>query len=53
MATKDAVPLMVRIEPDLHRQLVKEAAHAVRSLNAEIRFRLRQSLEQQQEAAAQ
>jgi predicted HicB family RNase H-like nuclease len=45
----DVVKLMLRIDPELHRCLVEEAKTAVRSLNNEIKWRLRQSLERQQD----
>jgi predicted HicB family RNase H-like nuclease len=40
--------LNLRLDEPLHRQLTAEAKRSVRSLNGEIIFRLRQSIETQQ-----
>jgi predicted HicB family RNase H-like nuclease len=45
------VALNVRLEGDLHSALAAEAKRALRSLNSEIRQRLRQSLESQESSA--
>jgi len=42
----DAVKLNLRLDEALHRQLTAEAKRSVRSLNGEIIFRLRKSLDQ-------
>jgi predicted HicB family RNase H-like nuclease len=44
--------LNLRLDEALHRQLAAEAKRSVRSLNGEIIFRLRRSLDQQSEDAA-
>jgi predicted HicB family RNase H-like nuclease len=44
--------LNLRLDEALHRQLTAEAKRSVRSLNGEIIFRLRKSLDQQSEEAA-
>ena len=44
--------LNLRLDEALHRQLAAEAKRSVRSLNGEIIFRLRCSLDQQSEDAA-
>lgn len=43
--------LNLRLDEALHRQLTAEAKRSVRSLNGEIIFRLRRSLDQQPEVA--
>ena len=43
---------LVRSDPKLHRTLKAEARRAERSLNAEVLWRLRQSLEQPQPKTA-
>ena len=43
---------LLRLDKGLHRSLVSEAARFERSLNSEIVWRLRQSLEQPSETAA-
>ena len=48
---KELVGLSVRIDPDVHQTLVAEAARNERSLNGEIKWRLRQSVEGQGAAA--
>jgi predicted HicB family RNase H-like nuclease len=48
----DVVKLMLRIDPELHCSLVELAKTAERSLNSEIKWRLRQSLERQQDVSA-
>ena len=48
----DAVKVLnLRLDEALHRQLTAEAKRSIRSLNGEIIFRLRRSLERQPEAA--
>jgi predicted HicB family RNase H-like nuclease len=47
----DAVKLNLRLDEGLHQQLAVEAKRQVRSLQGEIIFRLRKSLDQQSEAA--
>jgi predicted HicB family RNase H-like nuclease len=47
----DAVKLNLRLDESLHQQLAAEAKRQVRSLQGEIIFRLRKSLDQQSEAA--
>jgi predicted HicB family RNase H-like nuclease len=47
------VALNLRLEKDLHHTLTAEARRALRSLNSEIRMRLRRSLEQSDAATAQ
>jgi plasmid stability protein len=44
--------LTIRLEDDLREMLTVEASRQMRSLCSEIKFRLRQSLEQQDEATA-
>jgi hypothetical protein len=44
--------LNLRLDEPLRRQLIAEARRSVRSLNGEIVFRLRRSLDQQPEEAA-
>jgi predicted HicB family RNase H-like nuclease len=44
--------LNLRLDEPLRRQLTAEARRSVRSLNGEIIFRLRRSLDQQSEEAA-
>jgi predicted HicB family RNase H-like nuclease len=44
--------LNLRLDEPLRRQLTAEARRSVRSLNGEIIFRLRRSLDQQLEAAS-
>ncbi len=44
--------LTIRLEDDLREALTAEARQQLRSLCAEIKFRLRQSLERQDEATA-
>ena len=44
--------LNLRLDEALHRELTAEARRSVRSLNGEIIFRLRCSLDQQSEDAA-
>jgi predicted HicB family RNase H-like nuclease len=44
--------LNLRLDESLRRQLTAEARRSVRSLNGEIIFRLRRSLDQQSEEAA-
>jgi len=44
--------LNLRLDELLHRQLMAEARRSVRSLNGEIIFQLRRSLDQQSEEAA-
>jgi predicted HicB family RNase H-like nuclease len=46
------VALNLRLDSDLHSTLTMEAKRALRSLNSEIRMRLRKSLEQQEAATA-
>jgi predicted HicB family RNase H-like nuclease len=48
---KGIVPLVVRLDGDVHRALVAEAARNERSVNKEIRWRLKQSIQQQAAAA--
>jgi predicted HicB family RNase H-like nuclease len=49
---QNRVPVNVRVDIDLHQRLVAEAERAVRTLPAEIIFRLRKSFEQQSENAS-
>jgi predicted HicB family RNase H-like nuclease len=44
--------LNLRLDGGLHQQLTAEARRSVRSLNGEIIFRLRRSLDQQSDEAA-
>jgi hypothetical protein len=44
--------LTIRLEDDLREALTAEARQQLRSLCSEIKFRLRQSLERQDEATA-
>ena len=46
-ATGEDCRFTLRIEPDLREALIFEARRQLRSLNAEIRFRLRQTLVEQ------
>jgi predicted HicB family RNase H-like nuclease len=46
------VALNLRLDGDLHSTLSTEAKRALRSLNSEIRLRLRKSLEQSDAATA-
>jgi predicted HicB family RNase H-like nuclease len=49
----DAVKVLnLRLDEALHRQLTAEAKRSVRSLNGEIIFRLRRSLDQAPDEAA-
>jgi len=50
MERKEDVKLNLRIAPNLHRRLKAEARRLERSLNSEIVWRLRKSLEQPSEA---
>jgi hypothetical protein len=48
----DVKVLNLPLDEALHRQLTVEAQRSVRSLNGEILWRLRQSLQQSNQAAA-
>ncbi len=47
----DNVKLVIRLDKSLHRSLASEAKRSLRSLNGEMLWRLRCSLDQQQETA--
>jgi len=51
-ALDEVIKLNLRLDEPLHRQLTAEAKRSVRSLNGEIIFRLRRSLERQSRKAA-
>lgn len=48
----DRIKLQLRINETLRQRLAEEAKRSVRSLNAEIIYRLRSSFERQQNEAA-
>jgi predicted HicB family RNase H-like nuclease len=48
---QDRVNVNLRFDEELHKQLVAEAKRRVRSLNGEIVYRLRKSIEGDSEAA--
>jgi predicted HicB family RNase H-like nuclease len=53
MESKDGrLTVNLRFDRDLHKRLVAEAKRRVRSLNGEVVYRLRESIERDSEAAA-
>jgi predicted HicB family RNase H-like nuclease len=48
----DRLIVNLRFDRELHKQLVAEAKRRVRSLNGEVMYRLRESIERDSEAAA-
>jgi predicted HicB family RNase H-like nuclease len=48
---QDRVNVNLRFDEELHKQLVAEAKRRVRSLNGEVVYRLRQSIERDEAAA--
>jgi predicted HicB family RNase H-like nuclease len=49
---RDRVTVNLRFDEGLHQRLVAEAKRSLRSLNNEVMFRLRESIERDSEAAA-
>jgi predicted HicB family RNase H-like nuclease len=52
MEHPDKVNTSLRFDKELHQRLVTEAKRSLRSLNGEVQFRLRESIERDSEAAA-
>jgi len=49
---RDIVNITLRFDESLHQRLVAEARRSLRSLNGEVVYRLRESIERHSEAAA-